>query len=254
MPRFYGWTFGFRFSRRNSLAVVAIFAVALSAWAADPWKKDYKSWTQDDVEKILYESPWVKMVEVDAPWLKGSMHYLTPLPSDCDGRPDMSRGDRTPTSWAIGDTQSIVIFQVTWQSAHTIRAAKLRSAVLCGRADADRGSDILEEQPDDYIITVHSPDMSPFKGMDEQALIKATSLSPKKVSKKINPESVSIARYGNSGTPYSLTFKFSRKTESGEPLIPNGEKEVDFESQSGKFHLKARFQLQKMMVNGGPDL
>ena len=86
----------------------AILCVALSSMSAagsssEPWKdKDYKTWTQDEVRKILYESPWVKMVEVGAPWLKGPMHYLTPMAVDCDGRPDMSQADRTPASWSMG--------------------------------------------------------------------------------------------------------------------------------------------------------
>ncbi|HKT50156.1 MAG TPA: hypothetical protein VJV96_07645 [Candidatus Angelobacter sp.] len=235
-----------------SLAIVALIA---SAWAAsDPWRdKDYKSWTQEEVQKILWESPWVKMVEVSAPWLKGRTQYLMPMAVDCDGRPDMSHNDRTPTSWALGNNDSIVIYQVTWQSARTVRAAKLREALLCGRGNAERGDEMLQDQPDDYIITVHSPDMTPFKGMDEDALIKATTLAPKK-GKKINPEAVSIQSYNSGGMPYMLTFKFPRKTDSGEPLIAKDEKEVEFVTQEGKFTLKTKFQLQKMMVKDGPDL
>jgi hypothetical protein len=241
---------------RNITILSLVMVAALAAVAiSDPWKdKEYKAWTQDEVQRILFESPWVKMVEMEAPWLKGPTHYLTPLPTDCDGRPDMNRNDKTPTSWQLGGSESIVIFQVTWQSARTIRAAKLRETLLCGRGNAERGEELLDETPDDYIITVHSPDMTPFKGMDEDALIKATTLWPKKGSKKINPESVAIARYRNDGIPYMLTFKFPRKTDSGEPLIANDEKEVEFASQVGKFNLKTKFQLQKMTLKNGPDL
>lgn len=246
---------------KHPLRTVALFSILLTtvlgpASSSEPWKsKDYTSWTKDEVQQILYESPWVKMVEVSAPWLKGRMQYLTPLPADCDGRPDMNRGDRTPTSWTLGGTESIVIYQVTWQSARTVRAAKLRESILCGRGNAERGEELLEEQPDNFIITVHSPDMTPFKGLDEDALTKATSLWPKKTSKKISPESVVISRYGNSnGSPYMLTFKFPRKAENGEPIIANDEKEVEFASQIGKFTLKTKFQLQKMPGKNGPDL
>jgi hypothetical protein len=224
--------------------------------SAEPWKdKEYKSWNQEEVQKILFESPWVKMVEVTAPWLKGRTQYLSPMPVDCDGRPDMKSGDRTPTAWSLGVNESIVIYQVTWQSARTVRAAKLREAILCGRGNPERGEEMLDEQPESYVITVHSPDMSPFKGMDEDALLKATSLWPKKTSKKVAPESVVIARFSNtSGTPYMLTFNFPRKAENGEPLISNDEKEVEFASQVGKFILKTKFQMQKMTLKNGPDL
>ena len=236
--------------------VMAFASMVALAGSSEPWKdKEYKVWTQDEVQKILYESPWVKMVEVSAPWLKGRTQYLTPLPTDCDGRPDMNRGDRTPTSWQLGVNESIVIYQVVWQSARTVRAAKLREAILCGRGNAERGEEMLEEQPDSYIITVHSPDMTPFKGVDEDGLVKATSLWPKRTPKKVSPESVTIARYGNrDGAPYMLTFKFPRKSDNGEPTIANDEREVEFASQIGKFTLKTKFQMQKMTVKNGPDL
>lgn len=245
---------GIRFVVVSALLLWTGLAIAGSA---EPWKeKEYTAWTQEDVEKILFESPWVKMVEVSAPWLKGNTpQFLTPVPMDCDGRPDMSRNDRTPTSWQLGASGSVVIYQVTWQSAHTVRAARLRQALLCGRGNAERGEEMLDEQPDEYIITVHSPDMSPFKGMDEDALTKATSLSPKKTSKKISPESVVITRYGDaSGAPYMLTFKFPRKADNGEPLLASDEKEVEFLTQAGKVTVKTRFQMQKMTVKNGPDL
>jgi hypothetical protein len=244
------------FMRSATFLALAFASMVALAGSSEPWKdKEYKVWTQDEVQKILFESPWVKMVEVSALWLKGRMQYLTPLPTDCDGRPDMNRGDRTPTSWQLGGNESIVIYQVTWQSARTVRSAKLRESMLCGRGNAERGEELLEEQPDDYIITVHSPDMTPFKGVDEDGLVKATSLWPKTSSKKLNPESVTISRYGNrDGAPYMLTFKFPRKSENGEPTISNGEREVEFASQVGKFTLKTKFQMQKMTVKNGPDL
>ncbi|MBZ5533309.1 MAG: hypothetical protein LAO20_17910 [Acidobacteriia bacterium] len=237
------------------LVGICVAAIAITAFAADPWKdKEYKAWTMEDVQKILFDSPWVKMVEVGAPWLKGSTHFLTPLPVDCNGRPEWGKGDRTPSSWATGATESIVIFQVTWQSSRTVRAAKFRQSSLCGRVDPEKGDDLLEDTPDDYIIIVNSPDMTPFEGLDEDGLIKITNLVDPKTQKKIAPESVLIAKYGGRTTPYQLTFKFPRKTAAGEPAIPADEKEIEFFSQAGKVKLKAKFQLSKMTGKNGPDL
>ncbi|MBZ5524183.1 MAG: hypothetical protein LAP21_18260 [Acidobacteriia bacterium] len=238
------------------LMIVLLISLMLTGMAAapvsDPWKdKDYKSWTNEDVQKILFESPWVKMVEMGAPWMKGPVHYLTPLPSDCNGRPDMTR-DRSPASWATGATESIVIFQVTWQSSRTIRAAKFRQATLCGKVDAERGDEILEQEQEQYIIIANSPDMTPYDNMDEDVLLKNTTLLFKKTQKKINAESVNIMRYGKS--VHMLTFKFPRKNEAGELFLAPDEKEIEFVAQSGKFAMKARFQPPKMLGKSGPDL
>lgn len=238
----------------NMLALLCLCAIALTAFAADPWKdKEYKTWTLDEVQKILFDSPWVKMVEVGAPWLKGSTHFLTPLPTDCNGRPDWGKTDRTPASWATGATESIVVYQVTWQSARTIRAAKFRMSSLCGRVDPERGDDLLEDAPDSYIVLVNSPDMTPFESMDEDALIKNTSLTTPKTQKKISPEYVKIDRYSNRTTPYQLTFKFPRKAATGEPTLATDEKEVEFLIQAGKVKLKTKFQLGKMAARNGLD-
>ncbi len=255
-------SFLFRTSNQTSLRLpvrmLAIITLTLvvTAWASDPWtSKDYKTWTAEDVQKILYESPWVKMVEVGAPWLKGPVHYLTPLPSDCNGRPDMTKNDKTPTSWAVnGATESIVIFQVTWQSSHTIRAARLREAILCGRVNAERGEEALAQEPEQITIVVHAPDMAPFDSMDEEALTKSTSLLIKSTKKKISPESVQIQRYGSGKTVHQITFKFPKRTDSGEPFIPVDEKEIEFSSQAGKFILKTKFQPPKMQGANGTDL
>lgn len=243
-------------SLRKPIALLAILSLSVSVWGADaPWKaKDQGSWTQEDVLKILYDSPWVKMVEMDAPWIKGPVHFLTVLPVDCDGRPNMDMGDRTPVSWKLGGaSQSLVVFQVTWQSARMIRAGKVREAVLCDRVDEERGAELMEKEQDDYVITVNSPDMAPFEEMTEEDLIKNTTLTPKKTGKAINATDVHIMRIGRKKI-HMLTFRFPKKLENGEPVISTDEKEVEFLSISGKFKLKTKFQLSKMAGEGGLDL
>lgn len=47
--------------RNATLAIPAALALcALGLSAADVWNKDYKEWTNDDVQKILTDSPWAK--------------------------------------------------------------------------------------------------------------------------------------------------------------------------------------------------
>lgn len=246
--------------RLNPPVCIFVFAalvlgVSLAAFPSDPWKdKDYKTWTAEEVQKILWESPWVRMVEVSAPWLKGpTPHVLMPMATDCNGRPDMSRSERTPASWATGSTESIVVYQVTWQSARTVRSAKFRQASLCGRADMERGDDILDQEQDNYVVVVNSPDMTPFESIDDDAWGKNSYLFFKKTGKKIAPDSVVPLRYGSKAI-HSLTFKFPKKSESGEPLLTPDEREIEFASQAGKFSLRTRFQVQKMMVKDKPDL
>lgn len=233
-----------------SLILAAAFAVPSSS---EPWKdKDYQSWTQDDVQRILFKSPWVKLASVNAPWLTGGTLIVAPGPAGCDPRSGLIHSSVGGPINLSGTRDSVDIFQVTWLSARTVRAAKLREAELCRPGRAEIYKHLLEEPQEHYVITVASPDMTPFNEMDEAALIKATSLQPKKSSRAYSPESVAImGRAG--GRTDSLTFKFARKTQTGDPIIANDEKEVEFTCQAGKVKVQARFQMQKMISREGPD-
>lgn len=237
------------------LMLAAAFAVAASS---QPWKsKEYQSWTQDDVLKVLTESPWVKMVTVPAPWLKdgnGTMHIAAIGPAVCDMRTNMIHAMGPALVALHNNSDPVDLFQVTWGSARTIRAAKLRQAQLCGPAGAAGTESQLQDPQEDYVITVMAADMTPFAGMDEDALIKATTLRLKKSARAYSPKSVTILGKTADGSTHSLVFKFPRKSETGDPLIARDESEVEFACQAGKVRLKTSFQVQKMISRDGPDL
>jgi hypothetical protein len=243
---------------RNLGGLVLVGLLAAAVWANDPWReKAYTDWTMDDIQKILSESPWVRTADVDAPWLPGAPHFLSVLPASCGGRPDLSKAMRVPPQAAMGPmTESVVGFQVTWFSAHTTRAAKLRLAVLCKQidTDSDEADDVLSRPQQYYVISVTSPDMSPFDGMDETALGQNSYLLPKKTGKKVNPAKVLIGHGRDAQTVFNLTFEFPRNDSTGEPLITPTEKEVEFGVQAGKVTVKVKFQPPKMMDKNGLDL
>lgn len=232
--------------------------VAAGTWAGsgEPWKdKDYKQWTMEDVQKILDDSPWVHIANVNADWIKGQPQYLSPLPETCTGRPDMNRPMRTPPQWNLGTmTESVVAYQIAWRSSRTMRAAQFRLSVLCGRSEADQGDELLEEQPEQYIITLLSPDMTPFDGMSEEALLQNTYLTLKKNKHKVTPGKVLIGHGTDQRTVFRLTFAFPKKNDSGEPLIAPDEKEIEFVAQAGKIAVKTKFQPPKMIARNGMDL
>jgi len=244
---------------KNNFAVwLSMAFVAAAAWAGsgDPWKdKDYTQWTMEDVQKILDDSPWVHIANVDAAWIKGQPQYLSPLPETCTGRPEMNKAMRTPPQWNLGTmAESVVAYQIAWRSARTMRAAQFRLAVLCGRAEADQGDEVLEQEPEQYIITVSSPDMSPFDGMSDEALLQNTYLTMKKTKQKVSPEKVVIGHGMDQRTVFRLTFAFPKKSDSGEPLIAPDEKEIEFLVQAGKVAVKTKFQPPKMTAKKGVDL
>src|SRR5712692_10260272 len=54
---------------RRFTALIAVFLLAASVWAGDPWKdKAYKQWDEKDIRKVMTESPWVRAVRVENTW------------------------------------------------------------------------------------------------------------------------------------------------------------------------------------------
>jgi hypothetical protein len=50
-------------ARRFVIAFALLVTVDL--WAGDSWKdKSYKDWNENDVRKILNESPWSKRIDI----------------------------------------------------------------------------------------------------------------------------------------------------------------------------------------------
>lgn len=241
--------------RKTIAAFLAILLCVPPVFAGDPWKdKAYTEWTLEDVQRILSDSPWVKGIPVDAPWIKGQPHFLQGMQAGCGGRPDLNKPMQPPPQWAIGTpTQSVVSFQVSWDSAKTVRAAKLRLAVLCGRTDNDQIADLAEQEQENFMVTVSSPDMTPFDGLSEEQLIANTYLMSKKNKKQMVPTEVRISQGFDRKTVFRLTFQFAKKTESGEPFITPDEKEIELVCSAGKIVVKARFQPPKMITKNGID-
>ena len=229
--------------------------LAPDAKAGDAWKeKKYQDWTADDVYRIKYESPWTRRAVKDAPWIKGRVGFLSMAPTGCDGRPDLSRANQNPPEMAMGATVASVEYRVDWMSSRTMRAAKMREAILCGTMEQESADEFLDQEVEQYQIDVKSADMMPFDSMDDETIQKNTWLTFKKTQIKINPEYVGAMRMSGQKRIFSITFKFNKQSEDGKDYVLPDEKEIEFMMQADKFVLKAKFQPSKMVTKEGPDL
>lgn len=234
-------------------SLLAILVLASSPAARDPWKdKPYTEWTMEDVRQILTESPWVRNVPVPAPWMKGDPQYLQSILPSCTGRMD-NRDMKPPAGVLSGITQSIVVYQVTWQTSRAVRGARVRMAVLCKQIESDAAEEEMERELDEHVIQLHSPDMRIFDGMDEDTLTRNTYLMLKSTKQRISPTRVMIRHGRDEQTVFSLAFAFPKTTDAGEPIIPKDEKEIEFASQAGKTTVKTKFQPPKMIYANSVD-
>lgn len=235
----------------------------------DPWKsKPYQQWDEKDVRKILGDSPWSKVIQVDATWKNRKdlsaddtsqpTTTNTPPPTAKMGQspPASANPGGTPAGGAVdsGNSASQASFVVRWVSSRTLQRAAARSAELAGQLKPEDAEKQLANPPDVYEVAVIGPDMRPFQSADEDALKLSAALIDKKSKQKISPSKVEISRAADGKKVQALAFIFPKKAGDGEPAIPEDEKSVDFNCDINGAKIRASFDISKMQDNQGRDL
>jgi len=235
--------------KRTLLLVVAsLFAIAL--WASDPWKdKSYKDWDQKDVRQIMNESPWAKKIEI-----KGRGGLEAPEGAPTAGGASGASEEKEGPEGEDDEDKGEVTFVVRWISSRTLREASARSQVLQGRIAQTEIEKHIPPESDDYQLVVVGSNMTMFQKTDESALQSKSYLAAKKSKQKIAPSQVEIVRARDGKKIGAIVFHFPKKTKSGEPMIADDEKELNFVARAGTVEIKTGFDLQKMVDKQGKDL
>ncbi|MCL4523722.1 MAG: hypothetical protein M1451_07410 [Acidobacteria bacterium] len=241
---------------RSRIAVLlACLALAVAAWAGDPWKdKSYKEWDEKDVNKILSDSPWSRPVTVLAFWRTGGGAGVNVGGRGGGGQAseggEAAAGGRGGAGGG-GDTPE-AHFTLRWGSCRTLRAALARRAVLRGTAESE-AEKALSMPVTEHQIVLFGNDMIPFAKSDEMSLLQSTSIKLKSSKQKISPTRVEIKRSPDGKKIDGIVFYFSMKSEAGEPLIAPDEKGVEFECRTKDVSIRQSFDPQKMVSKAGPD-
>ena len=251
--------------------IVGVLAIAALAFASDPWKsKPYQQWDEKDVQKVLSDSPWAKMVQVDANWQKGAQGGApSALPQGSSagsapsggGRGGMGGGGGSAPSGGggmgggggdVGTPQAQ--FAVRWASSRSIREAFSRSAVLSGKMKQDEAEKQLAQPADTYQVLLSGQQMTPFQSAEEAAIKSATFLTTKRGKQKIEASKVDFERSPDGKMVYSILISFPKRTATGEATIAADEKGVDFVCSVPTANIKTSFDFSKMYDSQGRDL
>ncbi len=257
--------------RKAIIGSFAILAIAALAWASsDPWKdKPFQQWDEKDVQKVLSNSPWSRMIQADAGFDGSGSAPSSGLPQGSSagagaaggggggGRGGMGGGGSSP-SRAGGDDQAggvpQLTFAIRWYSSRTVREAMLRSAVLAGSLKEDEAEKQLAQPTEDYQVLLSGPQMSAFQSAEEAGVKARTALITKKGKLKIEPSKVDFQRSTDGKTIRAILISFPKRTATGEATIGSDEKGADFSSSPGKVAIKASFDFSKMYDAQGRDL
>jgi len=264
--------------RKAILVTSAVLAVTALVFAdGDPWKtKPYQQWDDKDVQRILHDSPWSKVVQVIANWKNRKLNSnddsdqpYVPTGAPAAGGKMGGMGSRqaapsAPAAPAAGggldsgdpssDPSTAVTFLVRWVSSRTVVKAVLRKAELAGQMKPEDAEKELAKQLDVYEVVVFGPDMRPFQSADEESLKTSANLIEKKTKQKISPVKVELSRSTDGKRVEVVVFIFPKKSDTGEPTIPPDEERVDFKCSLNGAKFYVSFDLSRMQDTQGRDL
>jgi hypothetical protein len=260
--------------RKTILVSFAALVVSALVFAGgDPWKsKPYQQWDDKDVKRVLEDSPWAKVVQVDVTW-KADKGYSSgetsgPAPATNQQAPmggggkSMGGGSPAPTPASApvagagdaGSSSGQANFLVRWVSSKTVERAVYRKAELAGTMKPEDAEKELAKPLDVYELVVFGPDMKPFQSADEESLKTSVYLIEKKNKQKILPYKVELTRSPDGTKVQAVGFIFLRKAANGEPTIPDDEKAVDFYCVVNGAKIHTSFDITKMQDTQGRDL
>jgi hypothetical protein len=229
-----------------------MLAFAAIAWASnDPWMtKPYQQWNESDIQRVLTDSPWSRMVTVTRTWSSIKAGEL-PEGALAGGRRTLS----TETSQSNDPMATKdVSFGIFWMSSRVTRAAAARRAILQSRMTEANAQKYIDQPQPEYEIVVQGGDMAPFLQKDEKFFKENAFLEMKKTKQTISPNHVQYQRSPDGKSLYAVKFYFPKKSSAGDPLISTDEKIVEFLCRLEGPTLRADFEPVKMADQNGPAL
>ena len=255
-----------RAQRRFVLAAVATAALV---YASEPWSKDYRKWSADDVQRVLTDSPWAQQgrAAMRAP-ADNDERTVTPPPgaSPPGTSPTITSSSRgvSDGKWDggvsrnIDDTTPTLPVSIRWESALPVREA-------LSRMPGAHSQEALEESQQDYVISVKgllTNEQSKRQAQTGDAQAVNAERSSSSAPEQMNKELVGVAKLVPRSRPAirAERVKIDPSSSTIEVFFPRTmriaekDKEVTFELQFGSMTVVKKFRLKDMMYQGRLEL
>ncbi len=225
--------------------IMVCLAISLAAWAADFWaKKPYQTWSAEETQKMLEESPWATTLKL------GGIQNIA-------GTGANARGEM--------EEDPSITYTIQFRSAQPIRQAQVRSSQLNAHYDkmsaeqkaafdANVSKFLSATFPDRVIVAVtFQSNVQTYAGelktyWTQQSLPKQSM----KVFLNTGKERLSLTGYACNENTFQ--FVFPRPKD----LPPDGKISVEFVhpriEKIGEQRIFQVFSLKKMLVDGQPVL
>ena len=231
--------------RRTLAGTVGVWLLLGAALAAaDFWdEKDFTTWSDKEVEKMLTDSPWSQQVRI-------ALGSLTERPQD-RGVPATAGVPPAPVPDCGGGQFGRIQRQkvtITWSGALPIQQALVRQAIGRDAPIPPESQALLAQDPPFYVVTVHGlPPAFAFLASMSDA-VKAGAMLKRKDAEPIAPYDFRLFR---SAADQSLRAVFAfPKTDA----VTLDHKDVEFIAKLGDTDIKRKFKLEDMVYNGRLEL
>ncbi len=234
--------------RPGSRICFAFLLASGPVFAAEAWENKLPAqWTRKDVDKILRDSPWSKVISTPTTWARtgGEKWGVSPPTKISIGGGDKGVVNSGRSDDPYDPQNHEGYFILRWASAKTIRSAKLRNLQLRGAKPA--AQDAAGEHEDLYQLELVWDLFARFPQASEMEAAQNSYLKPSRMGVEFQPVRVEYRR-GTAGAVTSVVFFFRRKTAGGKALIAEDEFRVDFFWRVGPSSIGARFDPRKMVA------
>jgi hypothetical protein len=230
---------------------VLLLLCALCAWAGDFWtKKPFTEWNENEVKKLLSDSPWVGKVTMSGgggaagrggaggPGGGGGAGARGGGGAPGGGGP----GGGAPGGFGGGGDSSVTLL---WQTALPIKQAIAKRRFAGEAGTSPEAKAMLDRVEQYYVLTlsgVPATAVAAARGEQKAALLDITTLT---VAGKPPLKPVDVQVDGGIRGGGTVSFLFPRTT-----TFSPQDKEMEFNSKFGKSAVKHKFKLKDMVVNG----
>ena len=225
--------------------------VAGAALGEDFWdKKEYMQWTDEEVKKVMTNSPWAKDVTVTAPAsaLGRGQRPAAPAETDTDtgGGGRGGRGGRGGGGGGGGGRgEALLTLNMSWRSALPLRKALVRSRLGVGAAIPAEAQQLIDKGTEEYVLIVSGVPTGMARAANNQIVLSKSTL---RFGKKppVAPKGVDFQPRTQS---VDIVFVFA-KTQPG--VVDD--KEVEVILKLDTVEVKRKFNLKDMVYNGMLEL
>jgi len=257
--------------RRAILAALSSAALPLPSMGADFWvSKPPSEWTDKDLQKLITDSPWACLVSVTDPRSSGgSMPSggrggrrgggggggtgIDASDSSGMGGGDMGGGRGGGMGGSMQGAPPSIPVHVRWLSAKPIKIATIRARMGAEANTSPQAKEFVERRESDYVIAVIIPHMAPRREDSEHKGPDPSLVERLKQSTTLTCKGRDVLRPGEvippSQSNIAYVFRFSKT-----PPITLEDKEVEFETRLGPWHIKHKFKLKEMVFDGMLEL